>query len=125
MLGGLLTQTSKVILWPVFPGQICRQACQVVRVSVSVCVVFVHKSAFVCVCVWAHTYLGRLTVGNLFVSCSTPFTNDHQNGRSYFKPLIRKTMIHDTDIIAADLNYETLSKPSAQCSIQIGKFIYF
>lgn len=67
VLGGpLLTQRSKVILWPAFPGQVCGQACQVVRISVSVCVVSVHKCA--------HTLIrggSIVTVGNLFASCST------------------------------------------------------
>lgn len=64
--GPLLTQRSKVILWPAFPGQVCGQACQVVRISVSVCVVSVHKCA--------HTLIrggSIVTAENLFASCST------------------------------------------------------
>lgn len=64
--GALLTQRSKVILWPAFPGQVCGQACQVVRISVSVCVVSVHKCA--------HTLIrggSIVTAENLFASCST------------------------------------------------------
>lgn len=38
--GLLLTQRSKVILWPAFPGHLCGQACQLV--GMSVCVVFVY-----------------------------------------------------------------------------------
>lgn len=64
----LLKQGSKVILWPAFPGQVCGQTCQVGRISVSVCAVFVQR--------WVHAHpLARggsiVTAGNLSASCST------------------------------------------------------
>lgn len=104
--GALLTQRSKVILWPAFPGQVCGQACQVVRISVCVC----------CLCaqVCAHTYPGRLNSHCWKPFCQLqhilPFIDGSQNARSYFNIPILKMVTRDTQIIAVDTNSRTQNR---------------
>lgn len=121
----LLTQRSKVILWPAFPGQVCGQACQVVRISVSACAVFMLE----CVRVCAHTYPGRLNSRCWKPICQLqhilPFIVRSQNTRSYFKLFILIMVTHAAAIMTSDKSSQkTLGSTICALTIQICVFFF-